>query len=187
MTIGFSTSSLALDKMASPCPLIPWSGFGLSGCWLLLGRDTWCCSSQCISPYCPVQVTPSSKIVGDLAQFMVQNNLTREDVEAQADELSFPQSVVEFLQGYIGIPYGGFPEPFRSKVGRGACLAPKEPREIVGREVNPQPSCLNFIPRIWYERSVLCILGCLPIRETEQIIPFLEREAATEPSGMVET
>nr|XP_056708445.1 pyruvate carboxylase, mitochondrial [Euleptes europaea] len=63
-----------------------------------------------------IKVTPSSKIVGDLAQFMVQNNLTQQDVEAQADELSFPVSVVEFLQGYIGIPYGGFPEPFRSKV-----------------------------------------------------------------------
>ncbi|XP_060109952.1 pyruvate carboxylase, mitochondrial [Heteronotia binoei] len=63
-----------------------------------------------------IKVTPSSKIVGDLAQFMVQNNLTRQDVEAQADELSFPASVVGFLQGYIGIPYGGFPEPFRSKV-----------------------------------------------------------------------
>uniref|UniRef100_A0A8D0GI10 Pyruvate carboxylase, mitochondrial n=1 Tax=Sphenodon punctatus TaxID=8508 RepID=A0A8D0GI10_SPHPU len=63
-----------------------------------------------------IKVTPSSKIVGDLAQFMVQNNLSREEVEAQADELSFPLSVVEFLQGYIGIPYGGFPEPFRTKV-----------------------------------------------------------------------
>lgn len=64
------------------------------------------------------QVTPSSKIVGDLAQFMVQNNLTRAEVEERADELSFPLSVVEFLQGYIGIPHGGFPEPFRSKVRR---------------------------------------------------------------------
>ncbi|XP_038839137.1 uncharacterized protein LOC120036917, partial [Salvelinus namaycush] len=61
-------------------------------------------------------VTPSSKIVGDLAQFMVQNNLTREEVEERADELSFPLSVVEFLQGHIGIPHGGFPEPFRTKV-----------------------------------------------------------------------
>lgn len=61
-------------------------------------------------------MTPSSKIVGDLAQFMVQNNLTRAEVEERADELSFPLSVVEFLQGFIGIPHGGFPEPFRSKV-----------------------------------------------------------------------
>lgn len=63
-----------------------------------------------------LQVTPSSKIVGDLAQFMVQNGLSRAEAEAQAEELSFPRSVVEFLQGYIGIPHGGFPEPFRSKV-----------------------------------------------------------------------
>lgn len=63
-----------------------------------------------------LQVTPSSKIVGDLAQFMVQNSLTRAEVEERADELSFPLSVVEFLQGHIGIPHGGFPEPFRSKV-----------------------------------------------------------------------
>ena len=62
-------------------------------------------------------MTPSSKVVGDLAQFMVQNGLSREEAEARADELSFPLSVVEFLQGYIGTPPGGFPEPFRSKVG----------------------------------------------------------------------
>lgn len=63
-------------------------------------------------------MTPSSKIVGDLAQFMVQNGLSRAEAEAQAEELSFPRSVVEFLQGYIGIPHGGFPEPLRSKVGK---------------------------------------------------------------------
>ncbi|XP_063217781.1 pyruvate carboxylase, mitochondrial isoform X2 [Bacillus rossius redtenbacheri] len=63
-----------------------------------------------------IKVTPSSKVVGDLAQFMVQNKLTSEDVLNKAEELSFPKSVVEFLQGYIGEPYQGFPEPFRSKV-----------------------------------------------------------------------
>ncbi|XP_040266196.1 pyruvate carboxylase, mitochondrial [Bufo bufo] len=63
-----------------------------------------------------IKVTPSSKIVGDLAQFMVHNGLSREEVETMADELSFPLSVVEYLQGFVGIPYGGFPEPLRSKV-----------------------------------------------------------------------
>ena len=63
-----------------------------------------------------IKVTPSSKVVGDLAQFMVQNKLKKEDVEQRAEELSFPSSVVEFMQGHIGVPYGGFPEPLRSKV-----------------------------------------------------------------------
>nr|CAI5865067.1 unnamed protein product [Callosobruchus analis] len=65
-----------------------------------------------------IKVTPSSKVVGDLAQFMVQNKLKPNDVLDKAEELSFPKSVVEFLQGYIGQPYGGFPEPLRSKVLR---------------------------------------------------------------------
>nr|KAF6466954.1 pyruvate carboxylase [Rousettus aegyptiacus] len=101
-----------------------------------------------------IKVTPSSKIVGDLAQFMVQNGLTRAVAEAQAEELSFPRSVVEFLQGYIGIPHGGFPEPLRSKVlkdlprveGRpGASLPPldlqaleKELTERHGEEMTPE-------------------------------------------------
>ncbi|CAG4997130.1 unnamed protein product [Parnassius apollo] len=63
-----------------------------------------------------IKVTPSSKVVGDLAQFMVQNKLTAKEIEERAEDLSFPKSVVEFLQGAIGIPYGGFPEPLRSKV-----------------------------------------------------------------------
>ena len=61
-------------------------------------------------------MTPSSKVVGDLAQFMVQNKLTREMVEDRAEDLSFPQSVIEYMQGYIGVPPGGFPEPLRTKV-----------------------------------------------------------------------
>ena len=63
-----------------------------------------------------VQVTPSSKTVGDLAQFMVQNNLTGRDVVERADELSLPKSVIEFLQGQLGVPHGGFPQPLRNKV-----------------------------------------------------------------------
>jgi len=63
-----------------------------------------------------VKVTPSSKIVGDLAQFMVQNGLDIDDVKKNAASLSFPTSVVEFMQGLIGQPYGGFPEPLRSDI-----------------------------------------------------------------------
>ncbi|KAM8712589.1 hypothetical protein ACLKA7_012998 [Drosophila subpalustris] len=63
-----------------------------------------------------IKVTPSSKVVGDLAQFMVQNKLSGDQVVEKAADLSFPKSVVEYFQGYIGIPYGGFPEPLRSNV-----------------------------------------------------------------------
>ncbi|XP_070180622.1 pyruvate carboxylase, mitochondrial-like isoform X2 [Littorina saxatilis] len=65
------------------------------------------------------KVTPSSKVVGDLAQFMVQNKLTSELVEEKAAELSFPSSVVEFFQGALGEPPGGYPEPLRTKVLKG--------------------------------------------------------------------
>uniref|UniRef100_A0A183BLK8 Pyruvate carboxylase n=1 Tax=Globodera pallida TaxID=36090 RepID=A0A183BLK8_GLOPA len=66
-----------------------------------------------------IKVTPSSKIVGDLAQFMVQNKLTRESLVERAEELSFPKSVVQFMEGQIGQPPYGFPEPLRTKVLRG--------------------------------------------------------------------
>lgn len=54
-----------------------------------------------------VKVTPSSKVVGDLAQFMVTNDLSEEEVREKASSLNFPQSVIEYFQGYLGIPHGG--------------------------------------------------------------------------------
>jgi pyruvate carboxylase len=66
-----------------------------------------------------VKVTPSSKVVGDLAQFMVQNDLDEAAVRAQAETLSFPSSVVEFFEGRLGQPHGGFPEPLRTQVLHG--------------------------------------------------------------------
>ncbi len=66
-----------------------------------------------------IKVTPTSKVVGDLAQFMVQNDLDEDDVRAQADTLSFPQSVVDFMAGMLGQPYGGFPEALRGQILRG--------------------------------------------------------------------
>lgn len=68
-----------------------------------------------------LQVTPSSKVVGDLAQFMVQNELDEHSLVEKADTLSFPASVVEFMQGYIGQPSFGFPEPLRSKILKVRC------------------------------------------------------------------
>ena len=59
-----------------------------------------------------VKVTPSSKVVGDLALFMVTNNFTAMDVLAPnpSKKLNFPKSVVEMMQGYLGQPEGGWPK-----------------------------------------------------------------------------
>lgn len=74
-----------------------------------------------------VKVTPTSKVVGDLAQFMVSNKLSEEDVKARAKELDFPGSVLEFLEGLMGQPYGGFPEPLRTDALRGRRKLDKRP------------------------------------------------------------
>lgn len=50
---------------------------------------------------------------------MVQNKLTKDDVLNRAEDLSFPSSVVEYMQGLIGQPPGGFPEPLRTKILKG--------------------------------------------------------------------
>ncbi|MCI5054533.1 MAG: pyruvate carboxylase [Flavobacteriales bacterium] len=57
-----------------------------------------------------VKVTPSSKVVGDMAQFLVSNDLTVEDVLEKGDTISFPESVQSFFKGDLGQPHEGFPK-----------------------------------------------------------------------------
>src|SRR5699024_11769540 len=66
-----------------------------------------------------VKVTPSSKIVGDMALFMVQNDLTEEDIYEKGETIDFPASVIEFAQGFIGQPYKGFPEKLQKVILKG--------------------------------------------------------------------
>ncbi len=66
-----------------------------------------------------VKVTPTSKVVGDMALFMVANNLTPEEIESGNRELAFPESVVEFFEGRLGEPPGGFPEKLQKRILRG--------------------------------------------------------------------
>ncbi|KAL5413109.1 hypothetical protein PMIN03_003886 [Paraphaeosphaeria minitans] len=74
-----------------------------------------------------VKVTPTSKVVGDLAQFMVSNSLSYQDVLDKASQLDFPSSVLEFFEGLMGQPYGGFPEPLRSQALRDRRKMDKRP------------------------------------------------------------
>ena len=66
-----------------------------------------------------VKVTPSSKVVGDLALFMLTNDLTPESVMQRGKDLSFPESVIGYFAGDIGQPHGGFPEELREIVLKG--------------------------------------------------------------------
>lgn len=66
-----------------------------------------------------VKVTPSSKVVGDMAIFMTANSLTAEDVYAKGSSLSFPESVKDFFKGGLGQPYQGFPKQLQEIILKG--------------------------------------------------------------------
>ena len=63
-----------------------------------------------------VKVTPSSKVVGDMALFMTSNNLTAQDVMEKGDSLAFPESVKQLFRGDLGQPFGGFPKELQKLV-----------------------------------------------------------------------
>ena len=63
-----------------------------------------------------VKVTPSSKVVGDLAIFMVQNGLTPENIVEKGANIDFPDSTVSYFEGMMGQPEGGFPEDIQKVV-----------------------------------------------------------------------
>lgn len=66
-----------------------------------------------------VKVTPSSKVVGDLSLFMIQNSLTADNILEKGATLDFPESVVNFFAGNLGQPVGGFPPELQRVVLKG--------------------------------------------------------------------
>lgn len=96
------------------------SQLGLTGQWSQV-KTAYAAANRLLGDI--IKVTPSSKVTGDLAQFLVANDLTENEVIEKAEELSFPNSVIEYFQGYLGIPPFGFPEPLRSRVLRGRTIA----------------------------------------------------------------
>lgn len=111
-----------------------------------------------------VKVTPTSKSVGDMALFMLANNLTCEDVLNPDRDIAFPGSVIDLIGGGMGQPPGGFPDAVRKRIllgkqefaGRpGETLPPadmtaakKKVQELLGREPNGQ----EVISWLLYER-----------------------------------
>ena len=101
-----------------------------------------------------VKVTPTSKVVGDMALFMVSHGLSAQDVLDPAKEIAFPDSVVALFRGEVGFPPGGFPAELSRKVlkgaaplaGRAGALLPAvdlearraEAQSLVGRPLSDQ-------------------------------------------------
>ena len=78
-----------------------------------------------------VKVTPSSKMVGDLALFMVQNNLNSKNIVQRGAQLNFPDSVVSYFMGMMGQPDGGFPKDIQKVVLKGKKPITCRPGELL--------------------------------------------------------
>ena len=78
-----------------------------------------------------VKVTPSSKVVGDMALFMTSNNLTKEDVILRGSTLAFPESVKEMMRGDLGLNPGGFPSAIQNLILKGEKPNDKNPNEYL--------------------------------------------------------
>ncbi|MGK3204834.1 pyruvate carboxylase [Amycolatopsis sp. MEPSY49] len=101
-----------------------------------------------------VKVTPSSKVVGDLALHLVGAGVSPADFEAEPNKFDIPDSVIGFLRGELGDPPGGWPEPFRTKALEGRAAAKpiqelseedraalaSEPRRTLNRLLFPAPT-----------------------------------------------
>lgn len=81
-----------------------------------------------------VKVTPSSKMVSDLAIFMVQNNLTPKNIIEKGKDLAFPDSVFSYFKGMMGQPEGGFPEDLQKIVLKGEKPITCRPGELLPSE-----------------------------------------------------
>ncbi len=81
-----------------------------------------------------VKVTPTSKAVGDMAIFMVQNDLTPENICEKGAGLDFPDSIVSYFEGMMGQPEGGFPEDLQKVVLKGRPAITVRPGEMLPPE-----------------------------------------------------
>jgi len=78
-----------------------------------------------------IKVTPSSKVVGDMALYLTQNGVDAEDVVKKADELNFPVSTIDMMKGQLGQPLGGFPSKVRDAVLKGEKYITKRPGNYI--------------------------------------------------------
>ncbi|MCW8982650.1 MAG: pyruvate carboxylase, partial [Gammaproteobacteria bacterium] len=111
-----------------------------------------------------IKVTPTSKAVGDMALFMVANNLTAADVLDEKQSHDFPASVIDLIGGMMGHPIGGFPEAVKQRilngreemVGRpGDSLAPadfEKAKETLSELMGSEPTQQQLISYLLYPK-----------------------------------
>jgi pyruvate carboxylase len=116
-----------------------------------------------------VKVTPSSKVVGDMALFMVTNNLTSKDILEKGSTLNFPKSVVELMQGHIGFPEGGWPKKLQKIIldsakatavkGRYGASMPavnlKDAKAELSKKLGRDPTDLDLMSYLMYPQVFL--------------------------------
>lgn len=126
-----------------------------------------------------VKVTPSSKVVGDMALFMVQNDLTEEDIYEKGETLSFPESVITFFQGELGQPVGGFPEKLQKIILKGREAITERPGALA-KPVDFQQVKAELAEKIGYEPKQEEVLSYLMYPQV-----FLDYQAAYNQFGDV--
>jgi pyruvate carboxylase len=117
-----------------------------------------------------VKVTPSSKAVGDMAIFMVQNNLTPDNIYEKAKDLDFPDSIVAYFEGMMGQPEGGFPERLSKLILKG-----REPIKCRPGELLP-PEDFDSIKKMLVKNTIPAIVSIKrpqPIISTKSLAFFI--------------
>jgi len=105
-----------------------------------------------------VKVTPSSKVVGDMALFMASNNLTEEDVMQQGETLAFPDSVIDLFKGELGQVKGGFPKELSRLILKGDKPFTNRPNEHL-EPVDFDTEFPDFQTEFGNERDILDFLS----------------------------
>jgi pyruvate carboxylase len=132
-----------------------------------------------------VKVTPSSKVVGDLALFMVTNNLSALDILAPKQKLNFPKSVVEMMQGYLGQPEGGWPKVLQKIIldtagakaftTRPASKLPKveiaDARKELAEKIHREPRDVDVLSYLMYPQVFLDYEKFVKLYDNTSAIP----------------
>ena len=132
-----------------------------------------------------VKVTPSSKVVGDMALFMVTNGLTAMDVLDPTKRLNFPRSVVEMMQGALGFPEGGWPKVLQKIIldsagekplkGRPGTKLPKvdfaEKQKELAEKLHHEPRDVDVLSYVLYPQVYLDYAKHLQLYDNTSVLP----------------